>query len=164
MKPKERVGISEVRVSRAPEVLVTYGLGSCLGIALYEPVVKMGGLAHTLLPAPRGAMGEMRPTKFVPAAIRIMISELCAQGADRDRIQAKLVGGATMFEPLHPGQSEEGIGARNIRAARETLAELGIAVLAEDVGGNHGRTVEFDLDTGEVRVRSVRGSDKLIIL
>lgn len=164
MRQKERVGISEVRVHRAPAILVTYGLGSCLGIALYEPQAKVGGLAHTLLPAPRAGAEATRPNKFVPAAIRAMIAELCEQGADRGRLQAKLVGGATMFEPLHPGPSEEGIGARNIRAARQALRELGIPVVAEDVGGNHGRTVEFDLATGEVRVRSVRGNDKLLVL
>lgn len=164
MKMKERVGISEVRVAGSPAILVTYGLGSCLGVALFDSEKKVGGLAHTLLPAPRAGVEETRPTKFVASAIRIMVSDLRALGADPVRLRAKLVGGATMFEPLKPLAPEEMIGARNIRAARETLRELGIPVVAEDVGGNHGRTVEFDLSTGDVRVRSVRGSDKLLIL
>lgn len=164
MMTKERVAISEVKVAEAPAVLVTYGLGSCLAVALYEPEKKVGGLAHTLLPAPRTGGEEARPTKFVTRAIRIMVDDLCGRGAQRSRLSAKLVGGATMFQPLQPVPAEEMIGARNIRAARETLQELGIPLLAEDVGGNHGRTVEFDLATGEVRVRSVRGNDRLLIL
>lgn len=164
MKMKDRVSISEVKVAGSPSILVTYGLGSCLGVALYDSERHLGGLAHTLLPAPRAGVEETRPAKFVASAIRIMIADLCALGADRGRLQAKLVGGATMFEPLHPLPAEEMIGARNIRAARETLRELGIPVVAEDVGGNYGRTVEFDLSSGEVRVRSVRGNDKLITL
>lgn len=163
MKSKERVGISEFRVSRSPVVLVTYGLGSCLGITLYEPESRMGGLAHTLLPAPRPGVDEERPGKFVASAIRRMFDQLTAQGATPERLAAKLIGGANMFEQIHP-PSGEGIGARNIRAARETLQVLGIPILGEDVGGQHGRTVEFDLETGKVLVRSVRGNDKLIAL
>lgn len=163
MRTKERVGISEVRIARAPAVLVTYGLGSCLGIALYEPHIRVGGLAHTLLPAPRSGMEMSRPAKFVDSALRLMVEDFLAQGASRPRLWAKLVGGATMFEPPH-AFSEEGIGARNIRAAREILAQMGIPILGEDVGGMHGRTVEFDLENGDVRVRSVRGNDKLIVL
>lgn len=163
MKFKERVGISEFRVARAPMVLVTYGLGSCLGIALYEPQSKLGGLAHTLLPVPRPGIDENRTGKFVAMAIRSMAEEMLRQGAAEERLAAKLVGGANMFEQLHqpPG---EGIGARNIRAAREVLDKMRIAVVAEEVGGHHGRTMEFDLETGQVVVRSVRGNDKLIYL
>lgn len=161
---RERVAISEVRVAEAPAILVTYGLGSCLAVAIYEADKKMGGLAHTLLPAPRTGAEETRPTKFVTLAIRIMVADLCGRGAQIGGLCAKLVGGATMFQPLQPVASEEMIGARNIRAARETLHDLGIPLVAEDVGGNHGRTVEFDLATGEVRVRSVRGNDRLLIL
>jgi len=160
---KERVGISEFRVARTPLVLVTYGLGSCLGIALYDPQQSLGGLAHTLLPRPLPGMRESRAGKFVETAIHRMLQELLAQGAVREHLRARLIGGANMFEPLH-AHAEEGIGARNIRAARETLRGLQLPVQAEAVGGNHGRTVEFDLANGEVRVRSVHGNDRLIIL
>ncbi len=163
MRQLERVGISEVRIARAPVVLIAYGLGSCLGIALYDPQVRVGGLAHTLLPAPRAALPEMRPTKFVDSAIRLMIDRLLAEGAAAERLIAKLVGGANMFEPLYH-QAEEGIGARNIRTARETLRSLHLPLAAEDVGGNYGRTAEFDLQSGELRVRSVRRDDKITIL
>lgn len=153
MNRKERVGISEFKTGRAPAVLVTYGLGSCLGIALYDPRRQLGGLAHTLLPQSRPG-DQARETKYVDSAIRLMMAELLELGAEKEFLEAKISGGANMFEPLHPSGTE-GIGVRNARAAREILKILGIPLLAEDIGGNHGRTVEFDLATGEMRVRSV---------
>lgn len=154
MNRKERVGISEFKTARAPAVLVTYGLGSCLGITLYDPLRQLGGLAHTLLPLFRPG-DKTRETKYVDSAIRLMMAELIELGAERDCLEAKISGGANMFEPLYAPETE-GVGARNARAARETLHLLGIPLLAEDIGGNHGRTVEFDLANGEVRVSSVR--------
>lgn len=161
MSARERVGISEFRVARSPAVLVTYGLGSCLGVVLDDRRRGLGGLAHTLLPAPRPGISETRLTKFVDTAIRLMVEDLVGQGAERGSLTARIAGGANMFEPLYTPVAD-GIGARNVRMARATLQELAIPLLAEDVGGSHGRTVEFDLATGEVRVRSVRGGDKIV--
>jgi len=154
MSGRERVGISEFRVARAPVVLVTYGLGSCLGIALYDPDSRLGGLAHTLLPRSRPDIVETRQTKFVDRSIHLMVEELLRLGGEKERITARIVGGANMFEPLH-GSATVGIGERNAQTARLTLQSLGIELLAEDVGGAHGRTVEFDLASGDVRVRTV---------
>lgn len=164
MSVRERVGISEFRVARPPAILVTYGLGSCLGIVLYDRERQIGGLAHTLLPAPRPGFEGGRLTKFVDNAIRMMVAELEQQGAARGSLTARIVGGANMFVPLYESAAEDGIGARNVRAARETLQALAIPVLAEDVGGSHGRSVEFDLDAGTVQVRSVCGGDRIITL
>lgn len=154
MSGRTRVGISEFRVAQAPTVLVTYGLGSCLGIALYDPALRLGGLAHTLLPRSRPGIVETRQTKFVDRSIHLMAEELVRLGAGEERITARIFGGANMFEPLH-SPATAGIGERNAQTARETLQTLGIELQAEDVGGSHGRTVEFDLASGEVRVRSV---------
>lgn len=150
---KERVGIAEVRVAQAPAILVAYGLGSCLGITLYDPQAQLGGLAHSLLPAPLPGQRRELGTKFVDAAIEVMVEELARLGARRESLAAKIVGGAHMFEPLHHATAA-GIGARNAQSAREALRSMEIPLLAEDVGGNYGRTVEFELATGEVRVRS----------
>ncbi|KIH77791.1 chemotaxis protein CheD [Geoalkalibacter ferrihydriticus] len=163
MSERQRVGISEMYVARAPATLVTYGLGSCLSITLYDPLTCCGGMAHTLLPTPRPGRSETRPGKFVATAVHSLVSELLALGAGRDRLQAKLVGGANMFENLvTPGGDL--IGERNAQTARALLAALGIPLVAEDVGGNFGRTAELVLATGEVRVKSVRGENKLRIL
>ncbi|NIQ96492.1 MAG: chemotaxis protein CheD [Desulfuromonadales bacterium] len=155
MTTRERVGISEFKVAAGPAVLVTYGLGSCLGITLYDPEQRIGGLAHTLLPKPKTGMDTSRMSKFVDSAIRSMADELVAMGAARERLEAKVFGGANMFEAFQEW-SGEGIGQRNIASARATLEELEIPLVAEDVGGNFGRTLVFDLESGKVIVKSVR--------
>jgi chemotaxis protein CheD len=157
---KLRVGISEYRIARAPQILTSYGLGSCVGIMLYDAELKLGSLAHTLLPELRPGMTEERPGKYVVLAIRQMLLELLDQGAEHNRICAKICGGAHMFQPP-PDDLSRTIGQRNVQAAHETLEELGIKLLGEDVGGCFGRTVEFDLDSGEVLLRFVRGRDRV---
>lgn len=155
---KTKVGISEFRVARAPKVLVTYGLGSCLAITLYDAGRRSGGLAHTLLPAVRFPGTETRETKYVDRAIALMVAALLEQGASREQLTAKIFGGANMFEPAHR-TSLAGIGARNAESARRVLQGMKIPLLAEDVGGNYGRTVTFDLDSGRVEVSSVHVSE-----
>lgn len=163
MSLRERVGISELKLAEAPAVLVTYGLGSCLSITLYDPQVRIGGMAHTLLPAPRAEHGNLRPGKFVVTAIHALIAELIAAGARREQLQAKLVGGANMFETLFTPNGEQ-IGERNTQTARELLADLAVPILAEDTGGSFGRTAELHLLSGEVRVKSVRGRAGILSL
>lgn len=159
MTTRERVGISEYKTGATPGQLVTYGLGSCLGITLYDPETGIGGLAHTLLPKPKPGMDVSRMSKFVDSSIRLMADELVETGAARERLEAKIFGGANMFEALQEW-SGESIGQRNIGSARETLAELGIPLVAEDVGGNFGRTLVFSLESGKVTVKSVREGQK----
>lgn len=160
MKPFQRVGISEYRVAAAPGVLTSHGFGSCVGIVLYDPLTRLGGLAHTLLPEQRPGMVTDRPGKFVPLAARGMLDELVALGAARERIEARICGGAHMFQPP-PEDLSRTIGARNVAAARTVLQELGVKLVSEDVGGNFGRTLEFDLATGKVLLRFVRGHDRV---
>jgi len=159
MSARVRVGISEYHIDAPPALLVSYGLGSCLAIALHAPRLQFGALAHTLLPTARPG-GQERQTKYVDSTIRLMVADLAQKGAAPADLVAKLAGGANMFSAagLSPDQ---GIGQRNIQSARQTLAELGIPVVAEDVGGSSGRTVEFDVATGRLQVRSVRGAEQL---
>ncbi len=159
---RERVGISQFRVAQAPALLVAHGLGSCVGIALYDPRPRLGALAHTLLPTLRPGLENSRPGKFVDTAICAMVEELLGRGAKRERLRAKVAGGANMFEQHFA--TDEGVGARNARSARETLARLGIPLLAEDTGGAYGRTLEFDLATGAIQVRTIRGGATLLTL
>jgi chemotaxis protein CheD len=161
---RQRVGIAEFRVASAPAVLVSYGLGSCLAIALYDRERRLGGLAHTLLPAPRPGVAEHRGGKFVAGAIHLMLEELLRQGAGREALTARVAGGANMFVSQYEVPVEESIGARNVRTARETLQRLSIPLRGEEIGGSHGRTVEFDLATGLVHVRSVGGGDRILQL
>ena len=135
MTQRERIGISEYKTGAAPATMVTYGLGSCLGIVLYDDGLKSGGMAHTLLPEPRPGMDAERKSKFVTTAIQLMLEELVAMGCLKENLVAKLFGGANMFSGLH-APDKETIGQRNIRVAKETLASLEIPLVAEDTGGS----------------------------
>jgi len=161
MTDKQRVGIAEFRVARAPGILVSYGLGSCLGIVLYDARLQLGGMAHTLLPGDRPGGQQLRPAKYVEGAIRLMIDELLTAGAELPHLTAKLAGGSNMFESHNP-DAEGGIGARNVQAGRQVLDRFGIPLVGEDVGGNRGRTIELDLTTGLLRVRSLRTGELCI--
>ncbi|AJF07722.1 chemotaxis protein CheD [Geoalkalibacter subterraneus] len=163
MNQRLRIGIAEMHCARAPGLLVTHGLGSCLGITLYDATAKIGAMAHTLLPEPRPGEEPTRPAKFVVTAVEQMLVELAGMGVVRERLVAKLVGGANMFVALQP-PSRELIGERNARAARETLAALNIPLVGEDTGGEHGRSAEFDLSTGDVRIRTLRARDCRAVL
>nr|NIS40471.1 chemotaxis protein CheD [Desulfuromonadales bacterium] len=163
MSPRHRIAIAEWVVAEAPEILVCYGLGSCLGIAVYDGVNRIGGLAHTLLPSAPAAGTIKRPGRFVDSAIKLIREELIYRGSSGENLQAKIVGGANMFEMFNSTDSA-GIGARNIDAARAALQSVGIPLVAEDVGANFGRSMEFDLATGEVRVRTVVNRNEVKIV
>jgi chemotaxis protein CheD len=154
-----RVGIAEYRVARGPAVLKAAGLGSCLAVSLYDAELSLGGLAHTLLPGRREGGPGANPAKYVDGAIRRMIDDLVEQGAERQRLVAKIAGGANMFEAEFLSLVNS-IGARSAHSARQTLAELGVPLVAEDVGGNRGRTVEFDLASGRLMVYCARENSR----
>ncbi len=163
MRTRQRVAISEIKAARAPDVLVAYGLGSCLGLCLYDPVLRIGGMAHTLLPAHRPGADPLRPGKFVDSALHHLLAILLGMGAKHGRLVAKLAGGANMFEALGaPGRDH--VGARNIHAARSVLKNLDLPLIAEESGGGWGRTAEFLLASGEMRVRRVSGGHPVVIL
>ncbi|MDT8422053.1 MAG: chemotaxis protein CheD [Desulfuromonadales bacterium] len=147
----ERVSIGQARIDRAPAILKASGLGSCIAVSLYDPQTGIGGMGHMLLPCrpENNLLGS--ECKYVDAGISRMVDELLRAGAARERLQAKISGGANMFETSYQTLINS-IGARNAKSARETLAGLSIPLLGEEVGGNRGRTVEFDLASGNMMV------------
>lgn len=150
------VGISEFRIAAAPTILTTYGLGSCVGIALFDPVALTGGLAHTLLPTPARASEKTEKTaKFTCWAVELMVEELIKNGCASERLVAKLAGGAKMFEH-HYKLSPGGIGERNVASARAALELYGIPLVAEDTGDDYGRSLEFHTTTGLLVVRALQ--------
>jgi chemotaxis protein CheD len=155
------VGIAEMKIARAPDILISYGLGSCVGIVIYDRSVTIAALAHTLLPAPREREHEVTATKFSSTAVDVMVAELTGLGAVRENLAAKLAGGSHMFDTTLNSYLG-GIGERNLTAAREALKRHAIPVISEDTGGNYGRTVEFDPSTRELHVRSLKGIDRKI--
>ncbi|MCF8564777.1 chemotaxis protein CheD [Alicyclobacillus tolerans] len=138
-----RIGIAEGAVVRAPVRLKTTGLGSCVGVVVYDGAAGLLGMAHIMLPtAP--ARGEHSHTKYANLAVPWLIRRLLAEGGQKARFRAKIAGGAQMF--ASSGGSEVlRVGPRNVEAVREALMAASVPLVAQDVGGNVGRTIEFDL-------------------
>jgi len=152
------VGISDYKLGRNPNVIVTYALGSCIGICLYDKQVKVGGLSHIMLPeSSMFTRSDINRMKFADTAIVDLVQELVKIGANRSRLIAKIAGGAQMFE-VQQGSLIGTIGDRNITSVKNTLHGLKIPIIAEDTGLNYGRTVYFDLDTGIMKVQSLSRS------
>jgi chemotaxis protein CheD len=156
-----RVKVADYAVGRDDQVLITIGLGSCVAILLYDAAVKVGGLAHTLLPDETMARDRSNPAKFPGSAVPLLLAEMTRLGADARRVRAKLVGGSSMFANLIPAGGSN-IGDRNVNAARRALSENGISIVAEDVGSDHGRSVHFFLDDGRVEVRSLKKGNRVL--
>jgi chemotaxis protein CheD len=154
-----RVRIAHHAVAGGPSRLVTIGLGSCVAILIHDAAAKVGGLAHVLLPeAAPGHRVENR-ARYASTAVPLLLDAMRALGATGP-FAASLAGGATLFGPLLAFGGS--VGARNIAAARKALAAAHVPVVAEDVGGESGRTVSFDVATGVVRVRSLRGGERAL--
>lgn len=150
------VGIGELRASRDPaEVLVAYGLGSCVGVCLYDPQARVGGLAHVMLPSSAEAASLNPPGKFADLAVPMLIEEMGRLGALPRRMVGKIAGGAQML--VAPGFSGNGfnVGERNVLAVRAALEGLRVPVLRAETGGNRGRTLSLHVATGRVMVRAI---------
>ena len=156
------VGISEYKIAKAPQSLATYGLGACVAIAIYDLSAGQAALAHSLLPNPtEGIMQYLGTAKFTSSAVDLMIEELLKNGCTPTGLMAKLAGGASIFnERYHSARRD--MGARNIAAARASLERHGIPIIAEDIGGDYGRSIEFIVCTGVMKVRSVKNGEKAI--
>jgi chemotaxis protein CheD len=140
-------------VGKREGILSVLGLGSCVAVMLYDERARVGGLAHVLLPDPSYSASPEKHWRFATTAVPALVEEMEEAGADRRRVKARLVGGACMFQDLMPSDGPH-IGARNLAAAREALARGGIAVIGEEVGGDFGRSIDFYLNSGRVRVTS----------
>jgi len=152
--PRMLVGISELEVARAPATLGALGLGSCVAIILHDAEARVGGLAHVLLPSPAvGRRNQYLPGRYAPTAVEELLTRMRALGAATPRLTARLVGGASMFAGLQPPGTIQ-MGERNVHAARDALHRHGIRLIGEVVGGDFGRSVELDVESGTVRVTS----------
>ena len=159
MGEKLIIGIADMKMAKGEGMLVTYALGSCIGICLHDPVLKLGALVHIMLPVNMEA-GRKTPMKYADTGIRETLRLMESKGANRNRITAKIAGGAKMFET---GNNSLGnIGQRNIESVRLNLKKEGIRLLKEDVGGTVARTLLFDVNSGLGCVRSY-GRPELII-
>jgi chemotaxis protein CheD len=162
MSEQHVVGISDRKVANAPDVMVTYALGSCVGVALYDDRTGIGGLAHIMLPDSRMISGgDKSRMKFADTGVEDLAAEMAARGAGMKNVTAKIAGGANMFR-LSDDSLIASIGCRNVDGVRAALGKLGIPIVAEDVGSDYGRTLFFDLGTGKVRIQSLgKGSKEM---
>lgn len=147
------VRVADLNTGKAGDVLVTYGLGSCVAIVLYDPVKKVGAMAHIMLPSRSLARRDDIPGKTPQTAVPLLLEQLTAMGANSRRITARLVGGASLFASLSPPGTIQ-MGERNVVASREVLNHNGVPLVGELVGGGSGRSVWFHLEDGSVVVRS----------
>ncbi len=153
MSAKLIVGISDWKIGRGQDVLITYALGSCVGICLYDKAIGLAGLSHILLPDSNSIIGG-RDTrmKFADTAIVDMFAEMKKMGAMPGRVTAKIAGGAVMFAA---SSTQFNIGERNVAAVKKALSELRIPIVASDTGLNYGRTVTFFAENGDVEISSM---------
>ena len=156
-----KVGMADLKTGKAPDILTTLGLGSCIGIALWDPTTKIGGLAHVMLPDSTKIRNNSNIAKFADTGITELVRQMEAMGVPRKRLVAKIAGGARMFE-VSGSTSVGNIGEKNARASKQKLQELGIPILAEDTGLNYGRTVELNCENGDYVIKAVGKSVKTI--
>jgi chemotaxis protein CheD len=155
------VGISDWKVNKGPGIIVTYALGSCVGICLWDKASQIGGLSHIMLPDSKTVIAgaALNRMKFADTAIPDMLSKLLTMGAVKARITAKIAGGAQMFATSN---EKFNIGERNVVAVKEALKRLGIPIIAQDTGLNFGRTVFFHTTDGKAIVKSSAKGEKIL--
>lgn len=152
------VGIADIQVAQAPDILRTI-LGSCVGVCLYDQIKKIGGMSHVMLPSHRKS--SVSKMKYADTAIPMLVDDLEEQGADQRRLIAKIVGGATMFD-VGEGSLMGEIGRNNINKVKEVLGGMNIQIISEDIGGDYGRTIDFYMESGDVKIKSMTGDEKII--
>jgi len=149
-----KVGIADLNTALSPDRLITVGLGSCIGIALFDKTRGIGGLAHIMLPDSKLFNTVNNPNKFADLAIPVLIERMEKLGAIRRNIKAKIAGGASMFNFSDKSMMMD-VGNRNSTAVKTVLQQMSITIVGEDVGGNKGRTMIFDTQNGVVQIRTV---------
>jgi chemotaxis protein CheD len=177
-----KVGVAEYAAADGAATLVTSGLGSCVGIALVDTDAEVTGLAHAMLPEADGRAAEadgrartggtdgaepaatdggdsLPRGKYVDTAVPALLDAMVEEGADPERIEARLAGGSAMFDF---SSGDGGVGERNVAAAKAVLDEYGIPVIATDVGGDYGRSLTLESPSGSLSVRRAHGDTKEI--
>lgn len=149
-----RVGMADYKICRPPQKISTLGLGSCLGVVLYDKTTKICGMAHVMLPDSQKIKKNANRMKFVDTCLQDMYDELRSMSVQRCNLVAKIAGGAKMFS-CTSGNQYLHIGQQNVEAVKEKLKSWSIPILAEDVGKNYGRTIIFDPATGQLLIKAV---------
>jgi chemotaxis protein CheD len=152
LKSQLTVGVSDAKISRTPEdVIVTYSLGSCIGVCIYDARIKLGGMLHFQLPDSKLDVkkAEVRPFMFADTGLTYLLNEMKTKGAQKGNLIVKLAGGAAMQN----GPANFEIGKRNFIAIRKALWKAGLMITSTDVGGEAARTLYMDIATGKIIVK-----------
>lgn len=155
------VGMAEIKVLSAPGTMVCLGLGSCIGLVAYDRSANVCGMVHIMLPEAFKDKPVDKPGKFADTGIPALLDEMEKRGANRRRLIVAYGGGAQVFQ-YGAGTKTLDVGSRNASAVQSILPTIGARLLATDVGGTSGRTITVDVETGEVRVRTVQGGEKVL--
>jgi chemotaxis protein CheD len=155
------IGLGEIKVSSDPlDVLVAFGLGSCVGIGMFDPIRRLGGMLHAVLPGHLNG-GDISSPKYVDTGIQLLLQEMQNSGAIQSRLIIRIAGGANMLTA--PGLSKTfDIGTRNIVAAKETLKQLNLKITGEEIGGQVGRTVRLYVSDGRMTIRQMGNQEREI--
>jgi chemotaxis protein CheD len=157
-----RVQVADWAVGQGDTLITTLGLGSCVAIAIHDPLTLVGGLAHILLPEHASGGMPANRAKFARTAVPMLMEEMeRLGGGPSSRLRARLAGGASMFASLLQNGGLN-VGERNVLAARSALSHAGIQIVGQDTGGDYGRSVYFDLRDGKVEVRSLKRGTNVI--
>lgn len=156
-----KVGMADLNVCKSPDGITTLGLGSCVGVAIRDPIAKVGGLAHVMLPDSGTIENNTNRYKFADTGIEDLVNKIAAIGGNRARLEAKIAGGAQMFAFQNKSDMVR-VGERNVEACIKKLRELKIPLKAQDTGLNYGRTVVFYPETGAFIIRSAGKTEKTI--
>lgn len=156
-----KVGMADYKIAKAPDSLITLGLGSCIGIVIYDKLKQVAGMAHIMLPSSREIKNNSNPLKFADTCIDLMMEDLLKQNVNKSSLKAKIAGGAQMFS-VSLKSDNLNIGKRNAAAVKEKLKSLNIPIVSEDILGNNGRTITFDILTTKLHIRSIGKGDSII--
>ncbi|MBM7581405.1 chemotaxis protein CheD [Caldicoprobacter guelmensis] len=157
-----KVGMADLKVTAGDGILVTLGLGSCVGIALYDRTTKTAGLAHIMLPSSKLIRNNQNKAKFADTAVEYLLELMLRMKAKREFITAKIAGGAQMFSFKGSASDVLNIGERNVQATVEVLRHYNIPIVAQDTGGNYGRTIELHADSGVLVVKTIGHGVKIL--
>lgn len=149
-----KVGMADLNVCESPDSITTLGLGSCVGVVLYDPTTRKCGMVHVMLPDSKAIANNQNIAKFADTGIDECLRRVLAIGAKREKLIAKIAGGSQMFS-LNTSNSMLRVGDRNVEAVRQKLGELKIPILAADTGENYGRTVIFYPETGDYLIKAI---------
>ena len=156
-----KVGMADLNTCASPDAITTLGLGSCIGVVLYDPRKKICGMVHVMLPDSSAIKKNDNLAKFADTGIKQLIEQLEQKGVSRMSLSAKIAGGAQMFA-FNTANEMLKVGLRNAEAVRKVLASYRIKIISEDCGENYGRTIEFYPETSELHIKAIGKPVKII--